>query len=262
MNSKEKPVFFIYEVLLKGLSNEQKQYQLKGRLISKDKMKIESMSFKLPPCGEWVGEPKIYRCIDGKKKLEESRTLQTIDKNLLKIDSGGLQIGENYSYDIEGNYVTIKEDDTYESLKDDTYKSLKISLSRRNEVNKNIGITGVKVIKCPNIRTNWLLFYIFFSIFALFISVFSLIIGINNYWDYFLNADTGLKNVLIGYFILVLLGVLLFIQMIVKCVSQYIILIKMQKFGIPHKTKIVSNTLLVPKIIEFITGTEDVDNLV
>lgn len=258
-----KPIFFIYEVLLKGLSNEQKQYQLKGRLISKDKMEIESMSFELPPCGEWVGEPKIYHCIDidGKKKLEDRGTLQTIDKNILKINNRGLQIGEKYSYDIEGSYVTIKEDDTYESLKDDTYKSLKISLSRRNEIDKKIDIAGVKVIKCPNIRTNWLLFYILFSILALFIGVFSVIVGINNYWDYFLNADTVSKSLLIVYFILVLLGILLFIQMIVKCVSQYIILIKMKKFGIPRKTKIVSDTLLVPKIIEYMTGTEKVDNI-
>lgn len=270
--SKRKPLFFIYELLLNDLSTDKNHYLLKGRLVSKDNVDFESMNLEFSHDGKWEGEPKYYRFekqVNIWNKIDDGISLDIIDdnsKNKNKLvgnskDGNGLNIGNDSSYDIEANYVVIKKDSAYayKSLKDDSYKSLNISLSGVGDEKRKI--ENVKIIKCPNIRKGWLIFYFLFSLLALFICVLSAVVSINKYWEYMLNADITTKSVLIIYGILILSVILLFIQMIVKCVSQYIILIKMKKLDIPRKTKIVSDTLLIPKIIEYMTGSEKVDNI-
>lgn len=254
---KDKPRLFIYELIFKGFMEEnQKQYQLKGRLVGNTKgyYKFESIHFKLPSDDErqcnWENCSGCQYCkkearwepnIEEKKNVLIKESILTI--NELK------ELGKNTTYDIVGNYTVSN------SPKDLSYSSLKVYSGQ--EENK------LRVIKCPNIRKNWLLFYIFFSMIVLYIGITTVLICINN-WHNILNSIFGTHPVFLitGITLGVLLSFTVFFLCVYwKCLSGYIILMQMKKYGVPPKTEKVSEKYLIPKIFEYMTGTESVDNI-
>lgn len=251
---KDKPRLFIYELIFKGFMEEnQKQYQLKGRLVGNTKgyYKFESIHFKLPSDDErqcnWENCSGCQYCkkearwepnIEEKKNVLIKESILTI--NELK------ELGKSTTYDIVGSYTVSN------SPKDLSYLSLKVYSGQ--EENK------LRVIKCPNIRKNWLLFYIFFSMIVLYIGITTVLICINN-WHNILNSIFGTHLVFCILGFILMSFTVFFLCVYWKCLSGYIILMQMKKYGVPRKTEKVSEKYLIPKIFEYMTGTESVDNI-
>jgi hypothetical protein len=270
---KDKPRLFIYELLFKGFSEkDEKQYQLKGRLVGDTKhyYRFKSIKFKLPSDSNckcrWENDTWCNCCKEENQWEPKGGTIvPNIEGNILTINLEDLEIlGKSTTYDIVGNYTVSK------SSEDLSYSSLKVyskKINKKGEEKKE----KLKVIKCPNIRKSWLLFYIFFSMMILYIGIASAWICINN-WDYIVNvknASLG-TNLLFGiatiilflFFGIILISFSLFFLCVYwKSLSGYIILMQMKKFGVPPKTEKVSEKYLIPKIFEYMTGTESVDNI-
>ena len=250
---KDKPRLFIYELIFKGfVEKEQKQYQLKGRLVGDTKQyyKFKVVNFKLPfdsnyKC-KWKDDSRCNCCKEEDLWEPKGDTISTKTKeNILTIEYSE-NLGKSTTYDIVGNYTVSK------SPKDLSYSSLKVY----SEPEEN----NLRVIKCPNIRKSWLLFYIFFSMMVLYLGTASAWICINN-WDYILNAGPGTHLVFIILGFILFSFTVFFLCVYWKSLSGYIILMQMKKFGVPTKTEKVSEKYLIPKIFEYMTGTESVDNI-
>ena len=268
---KDKPRLFIYELIFKGFAEkDQKQYQLKGRLVGDTKhyYRFKSIKLKLPSdpnCKCNWGNDTWFNCCkeEDQWKPKGSKIVPNIEKNILTINLEDL--GKSTSYDIVGNYTVAK------SPEDLSYSSLKVyskKINKKSEEKKE----KLKVIKCPNIRKGWLLFYMVFSMIVLYLETASAWICINN-WDYFVNAIVG-TNRLFGIFsvifsiiLFLFFGIILFLFIVFflfvywKSISGYFILMQMKKYGVPPKTEKVSEKNLISKIFEYMTGTESVDNI-
>ena len=96
---------------------------------------------------------------------------------------------------------------------------------------------------------------------VIFVGVSSTLISFYYNWHDIMNANLGLQCVFFVYGLLMVLTTVYFMYVNMKCVSQYIVLLRMKKYGVPVKTKVVSDKLLIPKTIEFMAGTENVDNM-
>lgn len=244
---KDKPRLFIYELIFKGFVKEnQKQYQLKGRLVGDNKQSDSFKSISFKKKDRW--EPNI----EEKKKSRDDSILINNNLTIKKTED----LGKNTIYDIVGNYTVSNS-----SNKDLSYSSLEFSLEKKD----NKGEERMRVIKCPNIRKSWLLFYIFFSMMVLYMEITSALICINN-WNYILNANHGTHTVflILGLFlflITVFTFAVFFLCVYWKSLSGYIILMQMKKYGVPPKTEKVSEKYLITKIFEYMTGTESVDNI-
>lgn len=265
--SKRRLCFFVHELHLIGFSDKEKHYQLNGRLVSKDEVEIESMEFEQSSAHHhWEGDPKYYHCTKGIKDEDDKGSSLTFKKthsnNDTLIVENHLNTDRDYSYELDGTYIVTNGDvknnekeDKYIIKKDDITKSLKVKVKSKGE---EIKLTP---IKCPNIRLGWLIFYIIISMLVIFIGVAATPIFINKWNGIFGGDDFGLKILFAIYGILLVLTTIYYFIANVKCVSQLIVLIRMKKYGVPRKTKIVSDTLLVPKTWEFMAGTEKVDNI-
>lgn len=266
--SKRRLCFFVHELHLIGFSDKEKHYQLNGRLVSKDEVKIESMEFKMIASHHhWEGDSKYYHCTDGFKDEDDTGSSLKIKEtnsynDTLIGESENLNTDRDYSYEFEGTYVVKNGDmknnekeDKYIIKKDDITKSLKVTVKSKGE---EIKLTP---IKCPNIRRSWLIIYIIISMLVIFIGVLTTSLLIDNWKSIFMRDDWGLIVLFSIYGILLVLITLYFFVANIKCVSQLLVLSRMKKFGVPRKEKIVSDTLLVPKTWEFMAGTEKVDNI-
>ena len=259
---KDKPRLFIYELFFIGFSNgdksdEMKEYRMKGRLVGKtNKSYLRFIKFELPFDCQWKSNSN-YSCY--KKgycewKRSSDNIAPTIKNNSLTIDYSE-DLKETITYNFIGNYAVPNE------LKDLSYaySFLEVSSKKKDENGKEKE-EKLKVIKCPNIRKGWLLFYLIFSMLVLFLGTASILGCITN-WNYFVNANFEM------YFVFGVFGIILFILMVFfvcvswKTLSAYFVLMKMKKFGIPPKTKKVAQKALVRTIFEFMTGAETIDNI-
>lgn len=272
---KDKSRLFIYELIFKRVAEkDQKQYQLKGRLVGNIKQyykgnikqyyKFESISFELPSDSncecKWENDSRCQSCKKEDRWEPKGKPIEpTIEKNKNNIltfehllEELG-ELGKFTTYDIVGNYIVSK------LPKDLPYSFLKVyskKINKKGEEQKE----KPKVIKCPNIRKSWLLFYMFFSMMVLYMGIASAWICINN-WDYILNASVGTHLVfgILGFILFAFIVFFLFVYW--KSISGYFILLQMKKYGVPPKTEKVSEKYLIPKIFEYMTGTESVDNI-
>ena len=122
----------------------------------------------------------------------------------------------------------------------------------------------LRVIKCPNIREKWLIFYIAFSVVIIVLGIASILICCKaENWNHIISASPNLKIVFYILSVVFLFITGFFIVVFWKCLSACYILIKMKKFGVPKKDpqEPVSGPYLIPRIIQYMTGTEKVDNL-
>lgn len=267
--SEKKPLFFVYEVFLNSFSNKQNHYKLKGRLVSKKDVEFKCMNLELPPVAKWEGDLNCYHCEYG-ERVENIISLNNEEQSSNKVilerkkeEKESFRIGKFYSYDIEGKIVAENENQGKPVKRNTIYKDLKVSLSGVTKGYKNAEIEELKIIKCPNIREIWLRRYIILSMLVVFVGVSSTWICVNNNWSFFINANIWLKLVFGVFGLLLLLTTGYFGWVNYKCMSQLIVLMKMKKFGVPEKpkTEIISDKLLIPKTIEFMAGTEDIDNI-
>lgn len=247
---KDKPRLFIYELIFKGfVGKDQKQYQMKGRLVGNTKQ-FKSISLKLPSdakCkSQWEKDARCQCCKEEDWwEPKGDKMEQTIEDNILTINYSK-NSGKTITYDIVGSYTVSN------SPKDLSFSSLKV-YSGQEENN-------LRVIKCPNIRKSWLLFYIFFSMMVLYMGITSALICINN-WNDILNAGCG-THLVFGILGFILMSFTVFFLCVYwKSLSGYIILMQMKKYGVPPKTEKVSEKYLITKIFEYMTGTESVDNI-
>lgn len=259
---KDKPRFFIYELFFKGFSTGDidKKYQMKGRFVGDTKhyYQFKSMSIKLPYDCKWEKEATKCHCYKWfHSKRQWDKTNDTDNNIVTNIKNDTLTIGYSEdlgkftTYDVVGNYTVPN------APNDLSYSSFEV-FSKKNEEDKKK--EELKIIKCPNIRKGWLLFYILFSIFVLLLGAIAILGCINNL-KHFVNANSQMYFV-IGVFGLLLLTIMVFFVCVSwKALSAYFVLIKMKKFGIPAKTEKVAQKMLVPTIFEFMTGTETIDNI-
>lgn len=280
--SKRRLCFFVHELHLVGFSDKEKHYQLNGRLVSKDEVKIESMEFELSSAFHyWEGNSKYYHCTKGNKdksdvglSLEYKKT--NSPKDTLIVENQNLITDRDYSYELEGTYVVTNGDVNNNEKEDKVGTNGDVDNNEKEDkyIIKKDDITDLKVkvksqgkeivltpIKCPNIRRSWLIIYIIISMLVIFIGVLTTSILIDNWKSVFMRDDWGLIVLFSIYGILLVLITLYFFVANIKCVSQLLVFIRMKKFGVPRKKKIVSDTLLVPKTWEFMAGTEKVDNI-
>ncbi len=259
---KDKPRFFIYELFFIGFSNgdkndEIKEYRMKGRLVGKtNKSYLRFINFELPFDCQWKSNSN-YSCYKkGYSEWKQSSgiIMPTIKKNVLTINYSE-DLKESITYNFIGNYAVPNE------IKDLSYaySFLEVSSKKKDESGKEKE-EKLKVIKCPNIRKGWLLFYIFFSMFVLFLGTASILGCINN-WNYYVNASYEMYFVFGMFGLSLLIIMVFFICVCWKTLSAYFVLKKMKKCGIPLKTEKVAQKLLVPTIFEFMTGTETIDNV-
>lgn len=281
-SKKRKIRFFISELLFKGFKTDSqgiieekevnvkkkkikkkiKQYQLDGYLVCEENQEISFLKIQLPDSQKKIctwDRGLIYQCHfndDEKvlKKQKESRTIQTkLDKYEMEfdIDINKMRIGgRRDGILIIGDYTST------DNLNLPGEKSLYVNVNGEKE--------DALVQKCPNIRKKWLIFYILFSMVIIFLGVASLMVcfeGEN--WELIKGASSNLQWVLRIYGVLFLFITAFFVAVIWKCLSAYYVLIKMKKFGIPPKKPEipVAETMLVPRIFQYMTGTEIVDNL-
>lgn len=284
-----KPLFFVYRVILKSVSPDSSYYGLQGRLVSKDVVRFTSMSFVLPSFAEWEGDPKYSPCEYGEKvsdtdgKSLEIKQQSDSGKNVIlknkcnENEKEILQIGKNLSYDINaiivtkndsegkiiekndiGGEVVIGKDSGKKIKRNKIYTDLDVSL--KSEDKKEIN--NIKVIKCPNIKNLWLWFYLVFSMIIVFSGLTLIRISISSNMSFVMDSKWYLIILKFCYFFLLpLLFTGYFGWVNYKCISQLIILIRMNKFDVPMKSGNVSDDLLIPKITEYMTGTEKVDSV-
>lgn len=263
---KDKPCFYIYELFFQRFSNfedEKKEYQIKGRIVGKtNKNYLRFLKIELPFDCEWKDNSN-YSCYKkGYSGWKQSGDIikPKIEENVLTIDYSE-DLKKTVTYNIVGNYTVPNEpkDLSY------AYSFLEVSSKKKDENGKEKE-EKLKVIKCPNIRKSWLLFYIVFSILfsivGLFLGTVSILSCINN-WSYFVNASFEVCFMFVVFGLILLILMVYFVCLSWKAISAYFVLIKMKKFGIPAKPEIVvvGQKLLVPTIFEFMTGTETIDNI-
>lgn len=257
---KDKPCFYIYELFFQRFSNfedEKKEYQIKGRIVGKtNKNYLKYLKFELPFDCEWKDDSN-YSCYKkGYSGWKQSSDIikPNIEENVLAIDYSE-DLKKTVSYNFVGNYTVPNEpkDLSY------AYSFLEVSSKKKDENGKEKE-EKLKVIKCPNIRKRWLLFYIFFSMFVLFLGTVSILGCINN-WNYFINASFDVCFLFVVFGLILLILMVFFVCVSWKAISAYYVFIKMKKFGIPAKTEKVAQKMLVPTIFEFMTGTETIDNI-
>ncbi len=265
---KDKPRFFIYELLYIGLVDNQRRYRLKGRLIGNrnNYYSFKSVCFELPGDCEWEND-SICKCygIFSDKKYNDNGVIinptrsksdeQESKLNNLVIDYS-LDIGENRTYDIEA---------CYSAPRDISSSSIKVYFKREAQ-DKKTNENKIKPKKCPNIRQFWLRFYIFFSMFITFLGIASVWICGEN-WNCLKEACSetwpDLQVVLVVFGLILLIITVFFIGVFLRCLYALHVLKIMDKYTIPKKNPniAVTETLLVPRIFQYMTGTEDVDNL-
>ena len=270
-SKKRKIRFFISELLFKGFKvdsqggiDEQegkkiKQYQLDGYLVCEENKTISSLHLQLPRNGNkkcswdrgWLFEcqsdGKVFNKNDDKNRTDSS----ILDKNNMYFNNiTTMNIGPGNAIHVIGDYIST------DNLNLPGEKSFYVKVNGEKE--------DALVQKCPNIRKKWLIFYIVFSMVIIFLGVASLMVcfeGEN--WELIKAASSNFRWVLGIYGVLFLFITAFFVAVIWKCLSAYYVLIKMKKIGIPQKEPNipVAETLLVPRIFQYMTGTEIVDNL-
>lgn len=281
-SKKRKIRFFISELLFKGFKTDSqgkieetngkkiKQYQLDGYLVCEQHQDISSLTFQLPN-NEPNNEEKICNWNRGlivkcnaqpnakvlKDKENGNGTQQP--QPVIKNNEMEFCINNTMSIDSRSGIHVIGDYTSTDNLNLLDEKSFYVKVGKNDG-----GTTEAIVQKCPNIRKKWLIFYIIFSMVIIFLGVASLMVcfeGEN--WELIKGASSNLQWVLRIYGVLFLFITAFFVAVIWKCLSAYYVLIKMKKFGIPpKKPRIpVAETMLVPRIFQYMTGTEIVDNL-
>ena len=276
-SKKDKPRFFINELLFKGFlvnsdgvietrknnkgkEKKVKQYQLEGRLVgnTQDFYLFDAIKFCLPNNCKWEklgSNYTLYKKNDEKQKGEkqwdpkgESKE-PAIDDDTLEIQNLE-KLGRSTSYKVIGNYTAIN------NLTEKSFDVYSEKLGEKPEY--------LRVIKCPNIREKWLIFYIAFSVVIIVLGIASILICCKaENWNHIISASPNLKIVFYILSVVFLFITGFFIVVFWKCLSACYILIKMKKFGVPKKDpqEPVSGPYLIPRIIQYMTGTEKVDNL-
>lgn len=247
---KEKPRFFVHELLFKGVSPDNRNnYQFVGRLIGTwqhNNYNTHTMRFRINDDCKWESFEctKFTKRTDGewektKDKLEKIDDTNKTEKKLVNIE-----MGDSCTYSISGSYCTPTPN-----------FPLKI-------VSETItsGDNNVEVIKCPNIRNSWLFIYFFISSLVLFFVLSIFWICYNNH--ILADATLGMKYVyaLVGLFFL-FIAVFSFI-VIWRALKSYRIVREMKNYDIPYKKQKVTDKNLIPKILEYVTGTETIDNTI
>lgn len=270
-SKKRKIRFFISELLFKGFKTDSqgkieekkekkiKQYQLDGYLVCEENKTISYLHLQLPKDSNkicswhrgWIFECQLDGKVFNTNNYDKRTDSSILDENNMYFNNiTTMNIGPGNAIHVIGDYTST------DNLNLPGEKSLYVKVNGEKE--------DALVQKCPNIRKKWLIFYILFSMVIIFLGVASLMVcfeGEN--WELIKGASSNLQWVLGIYGVLFLFITAFFVAVIWKCLSAYYVLIKMDKFGIPQKEPNipVAETLLVPRIFQYMTGTEIVDNL-
>lgn len=245
---KEKPRFFVNELLFNGVSsNNGNNYRFVGRLVGTwqhNNYKSHDLLFRINNDCKWESlECRKYTMgSDGEWKVEESEEITESKKSVER--TAKIEMGNSLSYSIIGSYYT-------------PIPSFPIQIVSKTIDN---GDNNVELIKCPNISKFWLYFYIIFSSLVLFLISSIFWICRNNH--ILVDTTISLKYVyaLVGLFFL-FIAVFSFI-VIWRALKSYRIVSEMKKYGIPYKKHKVTDKNLIRKMLEYMTGTETIDNIV
>lgn len=258
-----KPRFFIHKLQFLGQSEsdgQKKQYQLEGRLVDTKERTIKSMELELLDGCVWKGNLncKQYRknehdeWNDKPNDIISNSNLNKDEEFKFKAEFSNKTINKNTTYDIVGNYEA-------ELNKSGSRLKVYVNAEDENRKGENKRLKA-KVKKCPNIRICWLLSYLVISTIVIYIGVTSMMTCIRNI-DYIIMATSELKFVFVLFGLIILFTTVFFVAVFWKCLSGCFVLRRMKKFGVPEKKGKVSDTFLIPRVFQYMTGIETVDNI-